>query len=79
VADHVVAMLKNREDASGFIRLDQRPRFNIGDQVRVLEGVFNASIGIYDGMPERDRIAILLDLLGRKVRVIVHPEAVAAA
>ena len=79
VADQVVAMLKNREDASGFIQLDQRPRFNIGDQVRVLEGVFNTSIGIYDGMPERDRIAILLDLLGRKVRVILHSEAVATA
>ena len=79
VADQVVTMLKNREDASGFIQLDQRARFNIGDQVRVLEGVFNASIGIYDGMPERDRIAILLDLLGRKVRVILHSEAVATA
>jgi len=79
VAAQVVAMLKNREDASGFIQLDQRPRFNIGDQVRVLEGVFSTSIGIYDGMPERDRVAILLDLLGRKVRVILHSEAVATA
>ena len=79
VADQVIAMLKDREDSSGFIQLDHLPRFSVGDKVRVLEGVFNTYIGIYDGMSDRDRVAILLDLLGRKVRVLLHSEAVAAA
>ena len=43
------------------------------------EGVFCDCLGLYDGMPDRDRITILLDLLGRKVRVLVDLESVAAA
>lgn len=35
-------------------------------------------LGLYDGMPDRERVAILLDLLGRKVRVLLNAEAVAA-
>jgi hypothetical protein len=30
-------------------------------------------------MSDRERVEILLDLLGRKVRVLLHAEAIAAA
>ena len=50
-----------------------------GRKIRVLEGVFADCLGLYDGMPDRDRVAVLLDLLGRKVRVMVDVETVAAA
>jgi hypothetical protein len=30
-------------------------------------------------MPDRERVGILLDLLGRKVRVLLNAEAIAAA
>ena len=76
---HVVAMLKGREDAAGFIQLDRQPSFRVGDKVRVVEGLFSDCLGLYDGMPDRDRVAVLLDLLGRKVRVLLDAEAVAAA
>jgi transcriptional antiterminator RfaH len=79
VADGVVAMLKEREDAAGHIQLDQRPQFRVGDKLRILEGAFCDCLGLYDGMSDRDRIRILLDLLGRKVRVMVDAECVAAA
>jgi transcriptional antiterminator RfaH len=79
VPAHVVATLKEREDAAGFIQLDRQPLFRLGDKIRVLEGVFSDCLGLYDGMPDRDRVAILLDLLGRKVRVLLNAEAVAAA
>ena len=45
----------------------------------VLDGVFADCLGLYDGMTDSDRVAILLDLLGRKVRVVVDVESVAAA
>ena len=79
VPENIVAAVKAREDESGFVKLDQRPIFQIGQKIRVLEGVFTDLLGLYDGMPDHDRVAVLLDLLGRKVRVLVDAEAVAAA
>ena len=75
----IVEALKNREDANGFIKLDSRPRFHVGDKIRVLDGAFSSCLGLFEGMAERERIAILLDLLGRKVRVILDADLVAAA
>ena len=71
VPEQVVGMLKSREDAKGYVQLDCKARFRAGDKVRVLEGVFCDCLGLYEGMPDRDRVAILLDLLGRKVRVLL--------
>jgi transcriptional antiterminator RfaH len=79
VSIQVVSLLKGREDAAGFIQLDHRPQFRVGDKIRVLDGVFCDCLGLYDGMSDRDRVAILLDMLGRKVRVMVDAESVAAA
>ena len=79
VAGQVVSTLQQREDDAGFVKLEHRPDFRVGQKIRVLEGVFADCLGLYDGMPDRDRIAVLLDLLGRKVRVLVDVETVAAA
>jgi transcriptional antiterminator RfaH len=75
----VVEQLRQREDGNGFIRLNQQPLYAPGDKVRVVDGVFGDSFGSFEGMADRDRVAILLDLLGRKVRVVLHQESVAAA
>lgn len=75
----VIADLRKREDDSGFIRLDPQPLYAPGDKIRVVDGVFGDSFGLFEGMADRDRVAILLDLLGRKVRVVLDRESVAAA
>jgi transcriptional antiterminator RfaH len=79
VPDGIVEELKSREDANGFIKLDSRSRFRPGDEIRVLDGAFSSCLGLFEGMAERERIAILLDLLGRKVRVVLDAELVVAA
>ena len=75
----VVGGLKAREDDRGFIRMETTPAFAPGDKVRVLAGAFMDSAGLFDGMGDHDRVAILLDLLGRKVRVHLDVDLVAAA
>jgi transcriptional antiterminator RfaH len=79
VPDGVVEALQRREDGDRFIRLDTRPLFRPGDRVRVLDGAFATCLGLFDGMADRERIAILLDLLGRKVRVVLDADLVAEA
>jgi transcriptional antiterminator RfaH len=79
VPDGIVEALKQREDSGGFIKLDARPPFRAGDKIRVLDGAFSSCLGLFESMAERERIAILLDLLGRKVRVVLDADLVAAA
>jgi transcriptional antiterminator RfaH len=75
----VVRALKAREDASGFVKLDARPAFAPGDKVRVLAGAFMDNAGLFNGMADHDRVSILLDMLGRKVRVLLAADLVVAA
>jgi transcriptional antiterminator RfaH len=75
----VVGELRGRQDDAGFVRLDRPPRFTPGDRIRVVGGAFAACLGLYEGMADHERVAILLDLLGRKVRVVLDGEAIAAA
>jgi transcriptional antiterminator RfaH len=79
VARDVLRLLKAREDPDGFIQMDRRSQFSQGERVRVLSGPFSDNLGLFDGMADRDRVAILLDLLGRKVRVSIDADMVAAA
>ena len=42
-------------------------------------GAFQDCFGLYEGMSGRDRVMVLLDLLGRKVRVVLDAEFIEAA
>jgi transcriptional antiterminator RfaH len=77
LSEAVIDGLKQREDAKGFIRLEHR--FAPGDKVRVSGGAFCDFLGLFDDISGDDRVAILLDLLGRKVRVILDVHNIEAA
>jgi transcriptional antiterminator RfaH len=79
VPNGVLGALRAREDERGFVRMDAKPAFAPGDKVRVLAGAFRDNAGLFDGMGDHDRVAILLDMLGRKVRVYLDVDLVAAA
>jgi len=79
VPQSVIDALKGRENSAGIVQLDRRPRFLPGDKIRVVGGAFCDCYGLYEGMSARERVAILLDLLGRKVRVILDTEIIEAA
>jgi transcriptional antiterminator RfaH len=75
----VLLALKAREDEKGFVKLNAKPAFVPGDKVRVLAGAFMDNAGLFNGMADHDRVSILLDLLGRKVRVLLNADLVVAA
>jgi transcriptional antiterminator RfaH len=79
MSEAVIDALKAREGGDRLVRLDPAPRFVPGDQVKIIDGVFSACLGLYEGMADHDRVAVLLDLLGRKVRVVVDDLSIVAA
>ena len=79
VPEGVVRALKVREDAKGFIKPNIAPAFAPGDKLRVLGGAFTDSSGLFNGMADHDRVFILLEMLGRQVRVVLDADLVAAA
>lgn len=79
VPEGVIPALKAREDAKGLIRMDARPVFAKGDKMRVLAGSFMDNVGLFNAMADHDRVSILLEMLGRKVRVLLDAELVAVA
>lgn len=78
VADVVVDGLKRREDTEGYVQLAERT-FAPGTRVQITEGAFASCFGLFEGMRDDERVAVLLDLLGRKVRVLIDEFALTAA
>jgi transcriptional antiterminator RfaH len=75
----VIEEIRRREDECGFVRLDQAPRFVAGDQVRIVGGIFTDCVGLFEDMTDRDRVTVLVELLGRKVKVTLDGAALDAA
>ena len=67
VPDKVIAELKGRE-RNGLGELPLPPDFKHGDTVRITRGVFTGQLALLEGQRPRERVAVLLQLLGR-VRV----------
>jgi len=78
VPDFVVESLKCREDAEGFVQLARR-RFAPGARVQITDGAFASYLGLFEGMRDDERVTVLLDLLGRKVRVLIDELSLSAA
>lgn len=74
----VIADLRRREDRQGFVQQLQ-PRFSPGDEIRVRDGAFSDLLGLFEGMTTGERVAVLLDMLGRKVRVVMDEDIIEAA
>jgi transcriptional antiterminator RfaH len=78
VRDDVITALRQREWADGHFHFDA-PKFVRGAAVQVLDGVFASCMGLYESMSDKDRVTVLLNLLGRRARVILEAQSVAAA
>jgi transcriptional antiterminator RfaH len=78
IQPQVLDEIRAREDGRGIIQIDNSARFARGDKVRVMDGVFSACQGLFEAIADNQRVAILLDLLGRKVRVVLEMDLIDA-
>jgi transcriptional antiterminator RfaH len=77
VPDAVLAEIRSRE-RGGLIELPKPPLARPGDAVRVLRGPFAGRLAIYAGMRPRERVEVLLALLGSQRRLELAADAVEA-
>ena len=75
VPDAVIAEIRGRE-RGGLIELPRPPKYRPGDKVRVLHGALAGHVGLYAGMKPRERVEVLLAILGGAQRVTLAADAV---
>jgi transcriptional antiterminator RfaH len=77
VADAIVAELKGRE-RGGLIDLPKSSGLHAGDRVRILNGPFAGHFGLFASMKPRERVEVLLTILGGQSRVELAKSAIEA-
>jgi transcriptional antiterminator RfaH len=75
VPDSVIAEIKSRE-VRGAVELPKPPGLRTGDRVKILAGPFAGHLGLYAGMKPRQRVEVLLQILGGQSRVELAKSAV---
>jgi transcriptional antiterminator RfaH len=75
----VVETIRAHEDREGWILLGTPRTIAVGESVRVLDGAFADQTGLFAAMSDDQRVDVLLDLLGRQVRVTLPARSVVAA
>jgi len=67
----VVEAIQAREDRDGLVCLAQPDPFNRGERLRIAVGAFQGQTGLFECTGENERVVVLLELLGRDIRVSV--------
>lgn len=75
----VVEEIRARENDEGFVKLGLPAGIGPGSQVRLIDGIFADAKGVLERVADERRVAILLQLLGREVRVFVPAACIGVA
>ncbi|MBI3569610.1 MAG: transcription/translation regulatory transformer protein RfaH [Gammaproteobacteria bacterium] len=78
VPDDLVILLRSREDLQG-IQILPVEEYKPGSRVRITQGGFAGYEGIFQAASGRDRVTVLLDVLGRKARTTVDSASIEPA
>ena len=74
LADHVIEAIRARVNDDGLVSIDAAAALKPGDVVKVADGPFTDLEGIFIDLADRERVAILLRLMGREVKVTVRAD-----
>lgn len=74
----VIDEIRAREDADGIIDIEEPPPFAPGEVVEITRGALARQCGIFKCGDDRQRVTLLLSLLGRKTEIRLPGDAVRA-
>lgn len=78
VPQGVVEDIRQQEDKKGLVGTGRSVPFKKGAEVQIMSGAFADHIGWFECATDDERVVILLDLLGRRVRTTVGRDSIAA-
>lgn len=76
VPDQIINEIKMRESGDG-LHYEVEPELRNGDKIYVTEGAFSGCNAIFDARRGKERVLILLDIIGRSSRVEVAANSIA--
>ncbi len=65
----VVPDIQQRLDADGLVSIEPEMLFHHGDMVRITSGALVDQVGLFQCPADEDRVILLLDMLGRRMKV----------
>ena len=78
IPTRIIDAIRAREDEDGNVALGADLHFRKGEVVKILDGPMTDAIGLFDIMTDDERVVVLLDLMGRQVRVRLPGTAICA-
>ena len=75
----VIDEIRAREGADGLVTLGLPAGLAPGSKIRLIDGIFADAKGVLERVADDRRVAILLELLGREVRVFVSAASITPA
>ena len=78
VPDRLIDEIRARERADGLVDLNRLKPFKSGEAVRFVSGPLSDHVGIFECETDDERVIILLDLLGRQIRVRAELDTLSA-
>lgn len=71
VPDWVIDQLQHREDANGLFASESGEPYRKGESITVTGGPFLGCQGAFESISGDQRVAVLLDIMGRQVKTVV--------
>ena len=77
ISSEIIAAIRAREDEEGYVATTRIADLRTGEPVRIVAGPLSDVDALFECVDDNDRVTLLLELLGRRVRVHVPAQAVA--
>lgn len=75
----IIEDLKSQELSSNILPISSLVSFEKGEKVRIAEGAFKNTEGVFEGFDDKQRVEILINFLGRESKVSLPIYAVESA